>query len=489
MATVWLRPYRWLTWFHRWGGVVLCLFFAMWFASGAVLHFVGFPALSAQERHAGGEMLDVNDIGVSPGRAIARVPGAADLRLVARAGEPAYLVEAPNGGWVAIDAKGGDVLPDLSEIQARGVAEHFSHAKAVARTGPIDYDQWIVHQRFDPFRPFYRIRLDDAHRTDLYVSARTGEVLQRTRFSERAWNWAGSIIHWTYFTPLRKNWSAWNQVVWWLSLAALLSSTVGAWLGIARMMGNRAARRRGLSPFRGWMRWHHLIGLFASVVVIAWMLSGWLSMDHGRMFSMGHATEEQARRLSGVRIGGIANGATLASLRMLGAATEITFNAVNGRPFFTAYPPGGGDARLFFFDEMSVPLTFIPDSLLLAGMRNVWPNARAATTGAGVDSLYRHAESAGAQAAAFTADDGAAGGGSPVRAYVDQTSGRFVAVMDSSRRSYAWVYYGLHTLEFPGLIEHSTLRTALVLTLLALGFASSATGVVLSVKRLKRELT
>ena len=69
----------------------------------------------------------------------------------------------------------------------------------------MEYDQWIVHQRFDPYRPFYRVRLNDDATTDLYVSARTGEVLQRTRFSERAWNWSGAVIHWIYFTPLRKS--------------------------------------------------------------------------------------------------------------------------------------------------------------------------------------------------------------------------------------------------------------------------------------------
>ena len=59
--------------------------------------------------------------------------------------------------------------------------------------------------------------------------------------------------------------------------------------------------------------------------------------------------------------------------------------------------------------------------------------------------------------------------------------------MDSSRRSYAWIYYALHTFQFPGLIEHPEMRTVLVLALLALGFTASATGVVLSIKRLRRE--
>jgi hypothetical protein len=42
-----LRP---LILLHRWFGVAFCLLFAMWFASGIVMHFVRFPALSESER-------------------------------------------------------------------------------------------------------------------------------------------------------------------------------------------------------------------------------------------------------------------------------------------------------------------------------------------------------------------------------------------------------------------------------------------------------
>jgi uncharacterized membrane protein len=37
---------RLLAAFHRWWGVAFCLLFAMWFASGAVMHFVPYPARS-----------------------------------------------------------------------------------------------------------------------------------------------------------------------------------------------------------------------------------------------------------------------------------------------------------------------------------------------------------------------------------------------------------------------------------------------------------
>ena len=37
---------RVLTLLHRWWGVMFCLLFAMWFASGIAMHFVPFPAPS-----------------------------------------------------------------------------------------------------------------------------------------------------------------------------------------------------------------------------------------------------------------------------------------------------------------------------------------------------------------------------------------------------------------------------------------------------------
>jgi len=482
MRSLWDRGNRWLTWFHRWAGVVLCLLFAMWFASGAVLHFVGFPALSTHDRHQGSADLNFGQVTLSPAEALAKVPDAQDLRLIERAGHAAYLAQTSSGEWTAVSAQGGNRLPDVTAADAGIVAATFAGVTVASTTGPLSYDQWIVHQHFDPFRPFYRVRVNDADQTDLYVSVRTGEILQRTRFAERVWNWMGAVVHWIYFTPLRRSWAAWNQVVWWLSLVALLSTAVGTWLGIVRMLANRAAGRAGWSPFRGWMRWHHLIGLSASVIVITWMLSGWLSMDHGRVFSMGHATDVQTAGLSGMTGRDAAQAVTVDSLRKMAPASEITFNAIDDRAFLTAYESRTGTTRIAFLNNFSNMLPHIPDSVMLEAVKHVWPDAIAVAPQAGADDLYRRAESAGEDAVGFVAGEGAS-----QRAYVDRLSGRFLVVMDLSRRGYAGIYYGLHTLEFPGLIEHPAIRTILVLSLLALGFLSSATGVVLSVKRLKRE--
>jgi uncharacterized iron-regulated membrane protein len=484
MSSLWSSSNRWLAWFHRWAGVVLCLVFAMWFASGAVLHFVAFPSLSLIEQHANSEPVDVSRVSITPADALGRVAGASDLRLLSVAGQPIYALQSPDHVWVSVAANTGEALAPVSAGIAKVEAEQFGHARATSIAGPLDYDQWIVHQHFDPFRPLYRVRLNDGSATDLYVSTRTGEVVQRTGRTQRLWNWTGAVIHWIYFTPLRKSWSAWNQVVWWVSLAALLSSSVGVWLGIIRLIANRAAGRKGISPFRGWMRWHHIVGLFASLIVVTWMLSGWLSMDHGRLFSFGEASAAQRTALRGLTLGQIAQSTPLELLRQMSGATEIDFNAVAGHPFLTAYGPLHQGARILYLDDATLALhSSLPGSLLLTGLNNMWPGAVRSEESAGsVDALYRRAESTADSAQGFLVS-----GPASLRVYVDRYSGRFVAVMDPSRRGYAWIYYALHTLQLPGLIEHPELRTFLVLTLLALGFAASATGIVLSVKRLKRE--
>jgi hypothetical protein len=484
MSSLWSSSNRWLVWFHRWAGVVLCLLFAMWFASGAVLHFVAFPSLSSTEQRANGEPIDVSRVLITPSQALGYVTGASDLRLLSVAGQPIYALQSPDQAWVSVAADTGQPVMPVSAATAKLVAEQFGSAQADSIDGPLDYDQWIVHQHFDPYRPLYRVRLNDSSATDLYVSTRTGEVVQRTRRAERLCNWTGAVIHWIYFTPLRKSWSAWNQVVWWLSLAALLSSSVGVWLGIIRFVANRVAGRKGISPFRGWMRWHHIVGLFSSVIVLTWMLSGWLSMDHGRLFSFGNASSEETAALRGLTLGQIAQSTSFESLRRVAPATEIEFNAISGHPFLTAYGPSEQAARILYLDAGTANLRpSLSASLILAGLNNVWPGAVRSAEGASrVDALYRRAESAAQSALGFLV-----GGPSSLRVYVDPYSGRLVAVMDPSRRGYAWIYYALHTLQLPGLIEHPELRTFLVLSLLALGFSASATGVVLSVKRLKRE--
>src|SRR5215813_9757233 len=64
---------RYVSVFHRWLGIGLCLMFAMWFATGSVLSFVPFPSLSRDERVAHSEPLDTSLLRIDPYTALATV--------------------------------------------------------------------------------------------------------------------------------------------------------------------------------------------------------------------------------------------------------------------------------------------------------------------------------------------------------------------------------------------------------------------------------
>ncbi|KAA9160182.1 PepSY domain-containing protein, partial [Delftia sp. BR1] len=60
---------RWLFLLHRWLGIALCLFFALWFVSGMVMMYVGYPKLTQAERLRHLPALDGNAALLAPAEA------------------------------------------------------------------------------------------------------------------------------------------------------------------------------------------------------------------------------------------------------------------------------------------------------------------------------------------------------------------------------------------------------------------------------------
>jgi len=288
-----------------------------------------------------------------------------------------------------------------------------------------------------------------------------------------------------YFAPLRSHWAIWDRLVWWLALAGTCSTLACVWLGVVRSLANHRARRRGLTPFRGWLGWHHRIGLFAALIVVVWIVSGWLSMDHGRLFSRGEPTSAMASRVQGLSLASIAAAAPREALQSAGSASEIEFAAIAGHPFIVARTNAAAASRVIWLDGSGQsPSSQIPAELLLAGVRAAWPGEVVTDRGAVTPSdLYGLAESMPAGTRVFRTEGTAA-----VDSYLDPVSGRLLVVMDASRRAYAWSYYALHTLKFPGLANHPTRRRIVILALLTFGFLFSLTGAVVGISRLRATL-
>lgn len=481
------RPARQVSRLHRWLGTGFCLLFALWFGTGFVMMYVPFPALP-----------DAARIGASPPVRLDRVmlpPAAAGLglavqrlRLVDVLGRPRYLATLDDGRTLAIAADTGGFAAALDAGGARRLAEQFAGRPAKSVEGPFDYDQWVVHQRFDAARPFYRVDLGDAAGTELYVSAPLGQVLQRTTRFERSWNRVGAVVHWIYPTFLRKSLRAWDQVVWWLALAGMVVAASGYALGVVRMVNLRRAGRRGLSPFRGWVRWHHVLGLAGGLFALTWVSSGWLSMDHGRLFSPDQPGAERLARLRGTDMASAMAQLTPGALRALGSAREIEFVAVGGHGFVIQRGAADTPYRLtpLLAGVPQAPLAAIPDALLAQAVAAAWGPARVLDIAAiAADDAYGHTRSEPLPDSARRVRIDDAGG---TWVHMDAQSGQLIAQMDRSRRAYRWLYTGLHTFDFPWLNRAGPLWRVLMLAALATGLGLSASGLVLGARRLARSL-
>jgi uncharacterized iron-regulated membrane protein len=478
-----IRPLRLLVQTHRWLGIAMCLMFALWFATGAVMIYVPFPSLAASDRIDAAPLLDVARLSVTPAAAIAAAGVTADrLRLIEQPDRPVYVVAPAEGTVVMVAGDSGAVLPPLNAAEAARVAGAFARRAVRAVDGPFDYDQWVVHQQFDRFRPFYRVELDDPDGAELYVSARSGEVRQRTLRGQRVWNYLGAVIHWIYPTILRKSWLLWDNTVWYLALVGIVMALSGITLGLIRSVKS-LRKGRSVSPFRGWFRWHHVTGLGVGVFLLTWIFSGWLSMDHERLFTSGVASADQIARYRGVTLGMAADAISLEMIGSLGPVAEAEIVALGGRAYVIGRRPMAvapvihGGAR----DESA-----FTDAELEQAVRAGWPGV--ALNGVGgipADDSYGHLITDPLPA---TTRRVTLGDEPPTWIHIDAASGEIIQVMDRSRRIYRWLFSALHTFDFPGLSGQPLLRQAVMLSLLALGFLLSVTGMTLGIRRLRRSL-
>jgi hypothetical protein len=72
--------------------------------------------------------------------------------------------------------------------------------------------------------------------------------------------------------------------------------------------------------------------------------------------------------------------------------------------------------------------------------------------------------------------------------HVNLNDGRLVSVMDTSRRRYRWLFNGIHSLDFPGLVNRRPFWDIVIILLMLGGFIFSSTGVVIAYRRVLRVL-
>lgn len=472
---LWHRVKRWLYLIHRWIGIATCLLFVMWFASGLVMLYVPFPSLEADERLQGQAPIAWDRVTVDP------LLSSADRQVVLemRGERPVWRIASWDGINVTVWADTGAPAEATARAEARQIAQGFGGAP-VTTIRAIQTDQWTVPGSYDPHRPLWQAELAGAGGRLLYISSTTGEVVLDTDRQERLWNWLGSIPHWLYPRALREDQPLWRQVVMWSSGPCILVALTGTWIGLMRLRaGSRRFKGGRMTPYRGWMKWHHVSGLIGAVFLILWIFSGWLSVDPWRLFaSEGISLDAQRvytgnaaplpvpdiKRLAGLAPGArrvvIGSSAGHAFIRAEFASNSVLLDATTLAPLQT------DKAVLVAAASKIIPSASIIEVQQLTRPDAYWYAVRGNVPLPILRIKY---------------DDPA-----QTWLHIDPASGEIVGESDSRRRIYRWLFDLFHRWDLNLLLHTPPARDLLIWLMSLAGLISSATGVYVGWRRLRR---
>ena len=475
---------RWLVVFHRWLGIATCLLCVMWFLSGLVMLYVAFPSWTDEERIARLPVIDAQQVRVTPADALRRTgidsaPTTFHLEMLGPT--PVYRIVSGDRR-VALSAVTGETIDGVSRAAAgQHVHSVFPENRPEFRE-ETDYDQWTVTRRFDPHRPLLKFAIADAAETIVYVSSKSGEIVQNTTKTERFWNWFGAIPHWLYFAQMRKDQELWRQLVMWLSGSLAIGALTGLWLGVMRLPWRRRHAAKTVTSYRGWLKWHHLGGLAGGLFLTAWIASGWLSVNPFQLFAREPVTEFQRVAFAGWRADAF-DSVTLAAITAAGSeAKEISFSSVAGMPLIRSHRESGA---MILDTRTLAPATFEEATLVEAAKRAL-PTARVADVEWLTDeTLYWYSHQTKRQLPILQVifDDPSA-----TWLFIDPARGEIAGSSDRTARLYRWLFNFFHRYDMPFLLRNQPARDLIVWALSLAGLVVAVSGATLAYRRLGKLL-
>ncbi len=475
-----MTPYvgrRILVYTHRWLGIAGSLLFVSWFASGVVMMYARMPRLLPEQREARLPPLDLSTARIAPAAAARALPAPPQVVTVGMLNDRPVYRFFDGRDWRTVYADSGQPLSGLSPNEAMRVASLFARQASgvVHDTRLEEPDQWTLQAR--ALLPMHRIALNDTERTHLYVSDRTGEAVLQTTRASRTWGYLGAVIHWIYFTPLRRHSETWAQLIIWTSLAGCLLCLSGLAWGIWRYSPSsryRLKHAQSHSPYAGLMRWHHYAGLVFGLASFTWVLSGLLSMNPWDWSPSTSPSVAQAEAVAGgpLRLDAITLERAKSALTSAGVVPrELQVAQFRGEVFFLVSPKDV-TRKPFSLDQMEAAAR---DAMPGVAVEDVlWLNE--------YDSYYydRNATHPLPVVRVRFAD------ADRTWLYLDPGRGAIVRTEQRLTRINRWLYHGLHSLDFPWLYSRRPLWDVVVIGLSLGGIALSVTSMNAALRRLRR---
>lgn len=482
---------------HLYLGLCLSLLFIVWFGSGIVMMYAGYPGTTEQQRLSRLPVLICADCSALPSALHLEGQELGDVRLGMWLDRPAYRFLDSTHAWTAIDARSGERVTPMSDQDAADVVRRAygggsPRLLALHRTP----DQWLLSSEVTAQLPLYEFAVGDQADTRVYVSPRSGEPVLASTARQRRWASLGAVPHWLYFTALRQHVRLWTNLVIWLAVLGTVGLIAGIILGLARFQYRTReieARRGGpvtRSPFVDrWRRWHHYVGLVFGLMALTWTVSGLLSMNPGHWSPETSPTRVQREGWQG---GPAVAAEYVVSPRDALETTardfpprELHFAQAGGRPYYRGLGTDGRSRLVPAWDSSATPVAELSGAAIAEAVRNVVPNGQVAAAARleHFDNYYYVQEHARPVLPVyrFVFTDREA-----TRVYVDPVAGAVVRVVGRRARLDRWLYNGLHDFDFPGFADWHPFWDILMIVLLVGGLLLSITGTVMGWKWVRR---
>lgn len=471
-----------LIFLHRYLGIALCLIFVMWFVTGiAMIYARAMPTLTPESRLEHLPLLDFQRISLRPSVAAerAQLSGSAPrVSLLTIMGRPAYRFSFPE--IVTVFADTGEVMNPPGPKESLSIASHFLNLpeSALHHVRDLDSpDQWTISDR--SLMPMHKISADDDAHTELYVSEQSGEVVVVTTRGSRALAWVSAIPHWLYLTVLRSNGRVWNLVVLWTSGLGTVLALMGLVLAVIQY-----SRRPPHIRYAGWMRWHYITGAVFGVFTLTWMFSGFLSMEPWGWASEGGLGDGMRSAFSGGPLD-LAQFSAMPSRFPVNDVKEIEFLRIQGDAYYAAKGKNLTPV-LVSAGPISIREGLFSTESLVGKAKEANPDIPVAevTELSSYDSYYYSRDGeAPLPVVRVKFED-------PDKTwfYIDPRLGRILARYQKRERLQRWIYHGLHSLDFSFWYYSRPAWDIGVIVLCSGGAVLSAIGVLISIRRLRRDI-
>ena len=476
---------------HQVTGIALSLMFFVWFVSGIVLIFAGYPHASREER-----FLFLKPFSQTDFENALPLPDSirGSVELNKLNDKPVYRVATGKRAQQVFEASTLQPIPDFPEELCKREAEIFLSSSIKKSVKINELDQWTPWSYYQPLLPIYKFYMNDARHTVLYVSSKSGTIIQQTNRKTRWLARMGAIPHWIYFRSLRLKVQLWNQVIIWVSVVGLFASLTGITAGIIRLNKRKKWKKTGkISPYKKfWFKWHHLTGFFFGIFVFTFLLSGLFSVVDLPDWGAAAKSDFSPRKIWDKSKNAPVNSGH--SFLKLWQALEnknglrtLEWDASMGKP-----------AWLVYYDHYQVPEVYIATTDTIYKQRPYTlqqVSNRAAKLFKG--TIYTISEQT--EYDNYYQESGMFKRPFPIykiswddaeqnRIYIDPGTGKVVTSFTRKSKIHRWLYQGLHKFNFNFLNEYDWLRKILLVILSLGGIVVSLSGVVLSWKWLSRKL-